>query len=101
MGRQDASRLVSGLEFLFAGMVQVPSGCLSDRARRVAKRITAAPYGLDIVFSAGRLGFAVQLSLLRHPGMGLAQMEEPVEALVEWLAAQLDIPAAAPTGGRP
>jgi hypothetical protein len=42
-----------------------------------------------------RLGFAVQLALLRHPGMGLAQIEEPVEALVEWLAAQLDIPAAA------
>ena len=42
-----------------------------------------------------RLGFAVQLTLLSHPGMGLAQMEEPVEALVEWLAAQLDIPAAA------
>ena len=36
-----------------------------------------------------RLGFAVQLALLSHPGMGLAQMEEPVEALVEWLAAQL------------
>jgi hypothetical protein len=45
--------------------------------------------------AANRLGFAVQLALLSHPGMGLAQMEEPVEALVEWLAAQLDIPAAA------
>ena len=28
---------------------------------------------------ANRLGFAVQLALLRHPGMGLAQMEEPVD----------------------
>jgi hypothetical protein len=27
--------------------------------------------------------------------MGLAQMEEPIDAVVEWLAAQLDIPAAA------
>ena len=36
--------------------------------------------------AANRLGFAVQLALLRHPGMGLAQMEESVEALVEWLA---------------
>ena len=45
--------------------------------------------------AANRLGFAVQLALLRHPGMGLAQMEEPVDALVEWLAAQLEIPAAA------
>jgi hypothetical protein len=37
----------------------------------------------------------VQLALLRHPGMGLAQIEEPAAALVEWLAAQLGIPAAA------
>jgi hypothetical protein len=45
--------------------------------------------------AANRLGFAVQLALLRHPGMGLAQMEELIDALVEWLAAQLDIPATA------
>jgi len=45
--------------------------------------------------AANQLGFAVQLALLRHPGMGLAHMEEPVGVLVEWLAAQLDIPAAA------
>ena len=45
--------------------------------------------------AANRLGFAVQLALLRHPGMGLAQMEEPVDVLVEWLAARLGIPAAA------
>lgn len=53
--------------------------------------------------AANRLGFAVQLALLRHPGMGLAQMEEPIEALVEWLAARLGIPATAFTdyAGRP
>ena len=45
--------------------------------------------------AANRLGFAVQLALLRHPGIGLAKTEEPIDALVEWLAAQLDIPAAA------
>ena len=33
--------------------------------------------------NANRLGFAVQLALLRHPGMGLAHMEEPVDALVD------------------
>jgi TnpA family transposase len=44
---------------------------------------------------ANRLGFAVQLALLRHPGMGLAQMEEPVDVLVAWLAERLEIPAAA------
>ena len=43
---------------------------------------------------ANRLGFAVQLALLRHPGMALAQMEQPVEPLVQWLAEQLEIPAA-------
>ena len=43
--------------------------------------------------AANRLGFAVQLALLRHPGMGLAQMEEPIDALVEWLAARLGISA--------
>jgi TnpA family transposase len=45
--------------------------------------------------SANRLGFAVQLALLRHPGTGLAQLDEPVDALVAWLAARLDIPASA------
>jgi TnpA family transposase len=44
--------------------------------------------------NANRLGFAVQLALLRHPGMGLAHMEEPIEALVAWLAERLNIPAA-------
>jgi TnpA family transposase len=52
--------------------------------------------------NANRLGFAVQLALLRHPGIGLAQMEEPVDALVAWLAERLEIQAAAFTkyGGR-
>lgn len=43
---------------------------------------------------ANRLGFAVQLALLRHPGISLAHMEEPVDALVAWLAERLEIPAA-------
>jgi len=53
--------------------------------------------------AANRLGFAVQLALLRHPGMGLAQMEEPIDALVGWLAMRLGIPATAFTdyAGRP
>jgi TnpA family transposase len=45
--------------------------------------------------NANRLGFAVQLALLRHPGMGLAHMEEPVGPLVAWLAERLEIPAVA------
>ena len=42
-----------------------------------------------------RLGFAVQLALLRHPGTTLAHLDRPPEALVNWLAGQLDIPATA------
>jgi len=45
--------------------------------------------------AANRLGFAVQLALLRHPSISLAQIEEPPDALVEWLAAPLDIPPTA------
>jgi len=43
---------------------------------------------------ANRIGFAVQLALLRHPGIALTQLEQPVEPLVQWMARQLDIPAA-------
>ena len=42
-----------------------------------------------------RLGFAVQLALLRHPGRALVQVEEPIDPLIAWLAARLEIPVAA------
>ena len=45
--------------------------------------------------NANRLGFAVQLALLRHPGIALAHMEEPVDPLVAWLSTRLEIPVAA------
>jgi len=35
---------------------------------------------------ANRIGFAVQLALLRHPGIALVHLEQPVESLVQWLA---------------
>jgi TnpA family transposase len=44
---------------------------------------------------ASRLGFAVQLALLRHPGTVLANLEQSPEPLVIRLASQLGIPAAA------
>jgi Domain of unknown function (DUF4158) len=44
---------------------------------------------------ASRLGFAVQLALLRHPGTVLANLDQSPEPLVIWLATQLGIPAAA------
>jgi TnpA family transposase len=44
---------------------------------------------------ASRLGFAVQLALLRHPGTTLANLDRSSAPLVAWLAGQLDIPPAA------
>jgi hypothetical protein len=75
---------------LFFGIPDDPDG--------LARQYTFTRSDQDLVAgrrgAANQLGFAVQLALLRHPGMGLAQMEEPVGVLVEWLATQLGIPAA-------
>jgi TnpA family transposase len=64
----------------------------------MARRFTLSHADQDLVADrrrdANRIGFAVQLALLRNPGMALAQLEQPVEALVQWLAKQLEIPAA-------
>jgi uncharacterized protein DUF4158 len=43
---------------------------------------------------ANCLGYAVQLALLRHPGTALAYLDQPADALVTWMAGQLDISAA-------
>ena len=43
---------------------------------------------------ANRLGCAVQLALLRHPGTALAYLDQPTDTLVTWMAGQLDIPTA-------
>jgi TnpA family transposase len=43
---------------------------------------------------ASRLGFAVQLALLRHPGTVLGNLDQSPAQLVAWMAGQLDIPAA-------
>ena len=45
--------------------------------------------------SSNRLGFAVQLCLLRHPGQGLGPGEQPPEAMIAFVARQLGVP----TGG--
>ncbi len=76
---------------LFFGTPDDPDG--------LARQYTFTRSDQDLVAArrgaTNQLGFAVQLALLSHPGMGLAHMEEPVGVLVEWLAAQLGIPAAA------
>ncbi len=64
----------------------------------MARRFTLSRADQNLVANrrrdANRIGFAVQLALLRYPGIALAQLEQPVEQLVEWLAVQLEIPAA-------
>jgi hypothetical protein len=65
----------------------------------LARHYTLTRSDQDLVTSrrgdANRLGFAVQLALIRHPGAALAQMDDPVDGLVAFLAVQLGIPATA------
>lgn len=83
---------------------------LTDEERTVLLGIPADPDALARLFTpsradralvaerrgdANRLGCAVQLALLRHPGTALAYLDQPVDALVAWMARHLDIPAAA------
>jgi TnpA family transposase len=44
--------------------------------------------------AANRLGFAVQLCLLRHPGAGLGPGEHPPEPMLAFVAEQLGVPPA-------
>ena len=44
---------------------------------------------------ANRLGCAVQVALVRHPGTALAYLDQPPDALVSWMPSQLEIPTAA------
>ena len=83
---------------------------LTDEERHALLGVPHDPDGLARLFTftrsdqdlvagrrgdANRLGFAVQLALLRHPGTMLAHLDQPTEALVDWLAGQLEIPPAA------
>ena len=65
---------------------------------RMAQRFTLSRADQELVAKrrrdANRIGFAVQLALFRHPGIALAQLEQPAEPLVHSLARQLEIPAA-------
>ena len=83
---------------------------LTDEERQILLGIPTDPDGLARLFTftqsdqdlvaerrsdASRLGFAVQLALLRHPGTVLAHLDQVPGPLVAWLAGRLDIPAAA------
>jgi TnpA family transposase len=63
----------------------------------LARHYTFTRTDLDLVATrrgdANRLGFAVQLAFLRHPGLPLAHIGEPIDALVDWVAEQLGLPA--------
>lgn len=80
---------------------------LTDEERRALFGLPADPDGLARRFTpsrgdrnlvaarrsdASRLGYAVQLALLRHPGTTLANLGQPIEALVAWMAGRLEIP---------
>jgi len=55
----------------------------------MARRFTLSRADQDLVADrrrdSNRIGFAVQLALLRHPGIALAQLEQTAEPLVQWL----------------
>ncbi len=62
----------------------------------LARRFTLSRSDRELVAGrrgdASRLGHAVQLALLRHPGTTLANLGQPVGALVGWMARRLEIP---------
>jgi Domain of unknown function (DUF4158) len=83
---------------------------LTDGERQGLFGIPADPDGLARCFTlsrsdrdlvaarrsdASRLGYAVQLALLRHPGTTLANLGQPLDPLVAWMARQLEVPAEA------
>jgi hypothetical protein len=83
---------------------------LTDEERRTLFGIPSDPDDLVRLFTltradqdlvtahrgdANRLGAAVQLALLRHPGTTLANLDQQPGPLVDWLASQLEIPATA------
>jgi hypothetical protein len=64
----------------------------------LVRHYTLSRSDLDLVATrrgdANRLGFAVQLALLRHQGLALAQAEGEIGTLVHWMARRIDIPVA-------
>jgi hypothetical protein len=65
----------------------------------IIRHYTLSPVDLELTTdrrgSHNRLGFAVQLCLLRHPGFGLRAGESVPEALLSYLAHQLGVTPAA------
>jgi len=72
---------------------------LPESEAEIIRHYTLTPadleYAADRHGAHNRLGFAVQLCLLRHPGFGLRSGEPVPEALLDYLAHQVGVPAAA------
>ena len=70
----------------------------TDRAE-MARHYVLGPEDLELVRSkrraVNRLGFAVQLCLLRHPGQGLGPGEHPPAPMLAFVAGQLGVAPAA------
>ena len=71
-------------------------GILSD-PDDLARRFSLSRSDRDLVAErrgdASRLGYAVQLALLRHPGTALANIDQPVDLLVTRMARLIEVPA--------
>jgi TnpA family transposase len=68
---------------------------IPTEASEMAKHYVLSPEDLALIRakrrSSNRLGFAVQLCLLRHPGQGLDFGEHPPEAMIAFVARQLRV----------
>ena len=65
------------------------------RSRRNGEALRAQQEDLTVIRAkrrtVNRLGFAIQLCLLRYPGQGLRPDEHPPEAMIIFVAQQLGI----------
>ena len=68
---------------------------IPTEASEMAKHYVLSPEDLALIRakrrSSNRLGFAVQLCLLRYPGQGLGFGEHPPEAMIAFVARQLRV----------
>jgi TnpA family transposase len=68
---------------------------IPTEASEMAKHYVLSPEDLALIRakrrSVNRLGFAVQLCLLRHPSQGLGFGEHPTETMIVFVARQLNV----------
>ena len=68
---------------------------IPTRAEDIAARYTLSEADMSLIRQrrgdANRLGFAIQLCLLRHPGIALAEDTEVAPELISWMASRLAV----------